>query len=136
MFVPTPAQQAQHWSERQVDFGGYQYHQYFKPSSPHYRQLPQKPEPAANYATGERCMCRSCVSEGWYAQPPICRFWRSDCYLCVGRREYPDRAASGAGYTLRSCEVCEHEWVQAVRFFRDALRSPRGASRRLRRNHG
>jgi hypothetical protein len=85
MFVPTPAQLAGDWADRQVDFGGYVYSQYFDRHATNFvRFLPRRPPTAANYDGGERCLCPSCKSEGWYAGSPLCKFWRATCWECHG----------------------------------------------------
>jgi hypothetical protein len=117
--------------DRLVDFGGYRYYMFFDPHSPHCRPLPRTPPRAANYDAGDRCRCPSCASEGWYEQSPACRFWRAGCWLCEGTREWVHFLGPGRPVRL-PCEVCFDAWPEDVRFFRDALRSPRATARRLR----
>jgi hypothetical protein len=124
MFRPDATQVAKDWADRAVDFGPYTYAELFDRRSANYRGPIPKSPPAA----GGACRCPSCASEGWYAQSPRCRLWRAFCELCHGTRTWLDRA------TLKreSCDICQAHWADDVRFFRDALRSPRAAARRLR----
>src|SRR5882757_328293 len=98
MFTPSSDELAQDWATRRVDFGGYQFHSMFDRGSPHYRPLPAAPPRSAREFDRE-CGCRHCASEGWYAQSPLCRFWRSDCELCRGQREWTEITVSPRGGT-------------------------------------
>ncbi|SEP53683.1 MULTISPECIES: hypothetical protein [Amycolatopsis] len=126
MFVPSAAQLAKDWAARAVDFGGYAYYMFFQPRMPGCTPLPRKPE-----RVGVQCLCPSCASEGWFAQSPACNFWRAHCELCSGTREWVHYPASG-GWTRLPCDLCEQAWQDDVRFFRDALRSPRRTAEKLR----
>jgi hypothetical protein len=79
VFRPSQQQLDQHWSQRDVDFGGYRHGEFFDPRHPYYHPLPTSPPPAGNYDAGDRCACEHCRSEGWYAPSPVCRFWRAHC---------------------------------------------------------
>lgn len=105
-------------TERIPDFGGYKYHMFFG-RGPYAKPLPRKPEPAG----GEfECRCPSCASEGWYDQSPACKWWRSNCDLCDGKREY-----RGPNPRIRErCDVCDELWREAVREFRDVLYRGKG----------
>jgi hypothetical protein len=124
VFTPPDTELAKDHFELQVSFGGWTYAQFFDPRATNYGDpLPRTPPPV-----GERCLCPSCVSEGWYASSPACRFWRAFCDLCQGCRSYVDPALR-----IRvDCEACQDAWTTDVRFFRDALRSPAAVVRRLR----
>ena len=127
MFTPTPAELAGDWADQAVDFGGLSYDAFFNPRSLGYRgrPIPRKPPPVAY---GQKCACPSCRSEGWYAVSPLCKFWRATCEVCGGERRFWVHASR----TYEPCELCQEEWTLDVRFFRDALRSPRAVARRLR----
>ena len=62
-----------------VDFGGLRYGMYFGPR-PTPARPPSTPPPAARGV--DDCACPSCHSEGWYAQSPLCRYWRRFCDAC------------------------------------------------------
>ena len=129
MFTPTPEQLASDWADREVDFGGYVYSAHFDRHATNFVGfLPRRPPPSANYDAGERCLCPSCKSEGWYAGSPLCKFWRASCWMCHGQREYRIPESS----VKERCAVCDEAWVLDVRFFRDALRSPRRVAAQLR----
>jgi hypothetical protein len=129
MFVPTPQQLASDWADQLVDFGPYVYSEFFNRHAVNFvRSLPHRPPVAASYDAGERCLCPSCKSEGWYAVSPLCRFWRATCEVCHGQRV---SRVPGSGVKER-CELCHEDWALDVRFFRDALRSPRRVAARLR----
>jgi hypothetical protein len=129
MFKPTREQLSGDWAARAVDFGGYKYAQFFvRYATNHQGPLPATPPPAACYDAGERCRCPSCLSEGWFAVSPRCRFWRAECRECWGTRQIRIPGSLGR----EPCEQCLAEWRVAVRFFRHALRSPKATAQRLR----
>jgi hypothetical protein len=126
-YSPTEAQLAKDWAERRVDFGGYKHYEFFEPRHIDFgRKLPSRPEPA-----GDQCRCPSCQTQGWLAQSPCCRLWRACCSECGGTRVVVEHLAPGRWRNV-PCDLCQEEWTQAVRFFRDALRSPRLTAERLR----
>jgi hypothetical protein len=134
LFIHTPAQLAQDWTARRVDFSGYQYGPPSNPDSPHYRPLPASP-PAV---TGRRndslndwaeCRCLHCTSHGWYALSPLYRFWRAHCDWCAGAAAHRGRRPGG---WVRPRELWRDAWRTDVRFFLEALRNPTRAARRLR----
>jgi hypothetical protein len=124
-----------------VNYGGYRSHMFFG-GGPHCAPLPAVPRPVpvatrefcecpVPCATGERCECPHCASEGWWAQSPACKYWRAGCELCEGTRIWLDYSA-GRPPRRRPCDLCAHAWREDVRWFRDALRNPRGVAQRLR----
>lgn len=88
-----------------VDFG------YTPEDLDYIAQLPTTPPPAASYATGDRCGCASCASEGWYNTSPLCRFWHDGCELCKGSRSA----------WAEPCSFCGEAWTEEVAWFRYAV---------------
>lgn len=102
-------------------YGRYAYGDWFNPSSTNYQgPLQRKPRPA-----GTACACPSCTSQGWFDESPLCRFWGAHCDLCQGTREWFDYADR----KRKPCDVCEENWTDAVREFRDAIRTARHRER-------
>jgi hypothetical protein len=63
-----------------VNFGGYQYTQFFDPTASNCSgPLPGTPRPA-----GDACRCPHCASQGFYADSPLCRFCAQT--RCVAQR--------------------------------------------------
>lgn len=108
-----------------VNFGGYRYYMFFG-AGPHCSPLPSTPPPA-----GGTCRCPSCASDGWFAASPVCKYWNAHCDVCAGTRFWLDYSA-GRPPKRQPCELCLEAWREDVRWFRDALRNPRGTARRLR----
>jgi hypothetical protein len=108
-----------------VNYGGLTYSMFFG-DSPNRTPLPSAPPPR-----GTRCLCPSCQSQGWYAQSPVCRFWRAHCYVCNGSRFYRD-FTYGRPPRTTACELCAEEWTAAVDEFGRVLRNPAAAARQLR----
>ncbi|MDA3644383.1 hypothetical protein LZ318_30775 [Saccharopolyspora indica] len=99
------------------------YAQAFVPQAP---PIPSRPPAAAT-----SCGCPECSSEGFSTGWPLCGFWRADCWLCEGRREWTDLHAP-ADSTRHRCGICDDAWRRDLRFFREALRDPRALATRLR----
>lgn len=111
-----------------VNFGSYRYYMFFRTGPTWTRTpLPRTPPPA-----GTSCHCPSCTSQGWYAQSPVCRFWRAHCEFCRGHRFGLVYYEAGRRPRSEPCEECAEAWREDVDYFRAALRNPRGAARRLR----
>jgi hypothetical protein len=105
----------------ELTFGRFAYGDWFNLSSTNYQgPLPRSPRKAGN-----SCLCPSCVSQGWFDESPLCRFWGKHCELCQGSREWFDMADR----TRKSCDICEENWTAAVREFRDTIRSSRHSER-------
>ncbi len=118
--------------DHQVTFGpAYTYELFFDHSHPRHVRLPSDPPVSACYEIGDRCGCESCRTEGWYAESPMCRFWRADCEACSGMRTYRVRNVCGA-WQEEVCEPCRHAWREEVAWFRLALRDRALAARVLR----
>ncbi|GAB3162201.1 hypothetical protein GCM10027258_80800 [Amycolatopsis stemonae] len=111
-----------------VNYGGLRYETFFGRSPDRFR-LPNTPPPAAS-GPG-KCACPSCASQGWYAQPPHCKYWRAHCDACEGSRDYLDFSV-GRPPRRVPCDACAEAWREDVAWFRFALRSPRAAAQQLR----
>ena len=110
-----------------VNYGGLTYDMYFGPDAS--VRMPVTPPPATS--SPGTCRCPSCASQGWYAQPPSCKYWRATCYMCEGTRFWRDFSA-GHAPTRVACDLCVEAWRGDVAWFRLALRNPRAAARKLR----
>ncbi|RAS59519.1 hypothetical protein C8D87_114131 [Lentzea atacamensis] len=108
-----------------VDYGGLTYSMFFGTDTNH-TPLPTEPPPK-----GTVCLCPSCQSEGWYAQSPVCRFWRAHCEDCDGTRSSREFDRGRPARTV-ACQRCAEEWTAAVNEFRRVLRNPAAAARQLR----
>lgn len=114
---------------QEVNFGpAYRYELFFDRSNPHHIRLPSDPPMSVNLDSGDRCGCESCRSEGWYAESPLCRFWRAHCDACGGMRSY---RVPGTGRE-EGCELCETAWPREVAWFRLAFWDRQLAARILR----
>lgn len=112
-----------------VDFGGLRYEMFFG-DGPDRTALPSTP-PEAAVGAGQ-CLCPSCDSQGWFAESPVCKYWRAHCEVCEGRRVYRNWHTPGHPPSLEPCELCIEEWRRDVDWFRYALRNPGAAARQLR----
>lgn len=103
-------------------YGRYAYGDWFNPSSTNYQgPISHTPRPA-----GQMCYCLSCVSQGWFDESPLCRFWGAQCDLCQGTRFWWDHATR----MRKACDLCQEQWTADVRGeFRDTIRSSRHRDR-------
>ena len=91
-----------------VDFG-YRAHDALIPRPPYHQPLPANPPPAGDPAT-DRCGCPACLSGGFYAVSPACRFWRTECEVCGGHRTYTYRVPSRWRRASAECFLCRQDW--------------------------
>lgn len=112
-----------------VDFG-YRVHDSLIPRPPYHQPLPSKPPPAGD-PRSDLCGCPACLSGGFYAVSPACRFWRTDCEVCDGHRTYTYRTPGSWRRVRVDCFRCVEEWQDAVAWFYLVLGDPTVAAQRL-----
>jgi hypothetical protein len=112
-----------------VDFG-YRVHDSLIPRPPYHQPLPTTPSPAGDSKT-DRCGCPACLSGGFYAVSPACRFWRTACTVCGGQRTYTYRVPGTWRRARADCFLCLEERQHAVAWFYLVLRNPTFATRLL-----
>ncbi|HET6285773.1 MAG TPA: hypothetical protein VFG15_03350 [Amycolatopsis sp.] len=111
-----------------VNYGGLSYDSFFG-DGPDCAALPGTP-PSASVGA-DKCGCPSCMSEGWYAQSPICKYWENVCDLCNGGR-YAVDYVEGVPVRHMQCQLCVDQWRKDVAWFHFALSDPGYAADLLR----
>jgi hypothetical protein len=108
-----------------VDFG-YRAHDALIPRPPYHQPLPTTPPPAGDPAT-DLCGCPACLSGGFYAVSPACRFRRTACEVCGGRWTYTYLVPGSWRRARAECFLCRQDWRHAVAWFYLVLRTPTAA---------
>jgi len=110
---------------------GYVLHDSLIPRPPYHQPLPPQPPPAGD-PRRDLCGCPACLSGRYYAISPACRFWRTDCEMCGGRRTHTYRVSGSLRRARVDCWLCAQEWRHAVAWFYLVLRDPDSATQRSR----